>query len=254
MSLELRGVSVRYGSTEALAGVDLLVPRNEPTALVGASAAGKSTALRLLAGFEPPATGEVWIGGVKVSAPDEILVPPHRRRLGMVFQDLALWPNLTAVDNAALGLDRRGLGRRRARERAREALAVCGIAELAARLPGTLSGGQQQRVALARAIAAEPAFLLLDEPFGSLDLVTKERLFEEIAGLARACSLTLLLVSHDPLEAAALCKAVVVLERGRVVEAGCLVELLQAPRSEILAAFRRQMSPAQAAGGRSGSS
>jgi ABC-type sulfate/molybdate transport systems ATPase subunit len=140
-----------------------------------------------------------------------------------------------------LGLARRGLGRRQVEEKAREALARCGILDLASRRPGALSGGQQQRVALARAIAAEPAFLLLDEPFAGLDPMTKEHLFEEISGLVRERSLTLLLVSHDASEAAALCRSVIVLDRGRVLESGPFNQDLRAPRSEILAAFRRQL-------------
>lgn len=159
----------------------------------------------------------------------------------MVFQDLALWPNLTVLDNVVLGLSGQRLSRRQARERALEALALCGIGALAARRPGTLSGGQQQRVALARAIAVQPDFLLLDEPFAGLDLVTKMRLLEEIGNVAADQKLTVILVSHDPLEAKALCEFVVVLKEGQVEECGLLDELLRGPKSQLLQVFRNHL-------------
>lgn len=246
MSLDLRAAVARYGREEALAGVDLTIVSGETTALVGPSGSGKSTVLRLLAGLKPPTSGEVWIGGERASAPGRILIPPHRRGVGMVFQDLALWPNLSAVENVALGL----YGRRSERHvRAGAALALCGIEALAERRPGSLSGGQQQRVALARALASEPAFLLLDEPFAGLDFVTKTRLFEEIARLARESSVTPVLVTHDPFEALALCRSVAVLEAGKLVERGELSALLRAPRSEILSVFRSQLGAARSLDG-----
>src|SRR5207302_7829754 len=142
------------------------------------------------------------LGGQIVSEPGRILVPPHRRGVTLVFQDLALWPNLSVLDNVLLGLAGTRLTRSEARACTREALALCGIAALAARRPGRISGGQQQRVALARALAPRPRFLLLDEPFAGLDLVTRARLLREIAALAVERGVTLLLVTHDPLEAA----------------------------------------------------
>jgi ABC-type Fe3+/spermidine/putrescine transport system ATPase subunit len=248
VSFELRAVVARYDGHDALAGIDLTISPGEPTALVGPTGSGKSTVLRLLAGLKPPTSGEVWIDGQKASVPGQILVPPHQRGVGMVFQDLALWPNLSAIENVALGLSGRGSARR---SRAAAALALCGIETLAERRPGTLSGGQQQRVALARALASEPAFLLLDEPFAGLDLVTKARLLKEIAGLARERSITPVLVTHDPFEAIALCRSVAVLESGKLVEGGDFSAVLQAPRSEILSVFRTQLGTARDLGGRS---
>jgi ABC-type sulfate/molybdate transport systems ATPase subunit len=155
----------------------------------------------------------------------------------MVFQDLALWPNLTAVGNVLLGLSGAKLPRNEVRGRAEEALTLCGIASLAHRLPGQLSGGQQQRVALARAIAARPRLLVLDEPFASVDITTKARLLEEIRSLAAQQNLTVVLVSHDPQEAAAICQMAVILEDGRVQEGGLLVELIRDPHSLTLKTF-----------------
>ena len=156
----------------------------------------------------------------------------------MVFQDLALWPNLSVLDNVLLGLAGTGLTKPEARVRAQETLALCTIESLAKRKPGTISGGQQQRVALARAIAMRPAYLLLDEPFAGLDLITKANLLQEISLLAAEQKLTLLLVTHDPLEATTLCRSVLVLDNGRIAESGVLADLLHAPQSQMLKIFR----------------
>ncbi len=161
----------------------------------------------------------------------------------MVFQDLALWPNLSVVENVRLGLSGANLSRREAATRADEALHRCGIESLANRLPITLSGGQQQRVALARAIAPRPDFLFLDEPFAGLDLITKNRLLAEIQALASEQQFTIVLVTHDPLETTMLCLSAVVLDGGQVEATGHLDELLRSPKSELLKAFRTQLQP-----------
>jgi ABC-type Fe3+/spermidine/putrescine transport system ATPase subunit len=137
-------------------------------AIIAPSGCGKSTALRLLAGLEAPSSGEILLDGRVISKPCHIVVPPRQRGITMVFQDLALWPNLTVLDNVLLGLASERLTRIEARRRADEALSVCKI-DLATRKPGNISGGQQQRVALARALAGKPRFLFLDEPFSGLD-------------------------------------------------------------------------------------
>jgi ABC-type sulfate/molybdate transport systems ATPase subunit len=159
----------------------------------------------------------------------------------MVFQDLALWPNLSVVENVLLGLSGARLPKREAKRRANEALARCAIESLAQRKPGQISGGQQQRVALARAIAVQPTYLLLDEPFSGLDLVTKTALLKEISALAAEQQFTVVLVTHDPVEATALCRSVMVLGEGHVEEAGALEDLLRAPRSEMVRVFRNHL-------------
>jgi ABC-type Fe3+/spermidine/putrescine transport system ATPase subunit len=232
-----RSVSMTYNGHLVLDGISFTIPAGEHTVILGPSGCGKSTALRLLAGLEAPSAGQVLLDGRIVSEPHRVLRPPHLRGVAMVFQDLALWPNLSVMDNVLLGLFGAGLIKKEARTRACEALALCAIESLADRKPGTLSGGQQQRVALARALAVQPAFLLLDEPFAGLDLVTKTKLLEEIAVLAEEQKLTLVLVTHDPAEATILCRSALVFDNGQVAEQGTWEDLLSNPRSEILRVF-----------------
>jgi ABC-type Fe3+/spermidine/putrescine transport system ATPase subunit len=238
---EFSGVSKQYDGRSALSGVSFAIAGGDHTAILGPSGSGKSTVLRLLAGLETPSSGRILADGKVISEPGRVHVPPHRRGIGMVFQDLALWPNLTASGNVLLGLAASGLSRREAQARTDEALAMCGIQPLAGRKPGTLSGGQQQRAALARAIAARPAFLLLDEPFSGLDLVIKSRLVKEIAALAARQGLTVILVSHDPMEATAICSRAIVLEDGRIQESGAWADVLGGPNSETLRTFKDQL-------------
>ena len=239
---QLLGVGKTYGGHHALSDVTLTLRSGEHTAIVGPSGGGKSTLLRLLAGLEAPTSGQVLIDGDIASRPGHIVVPPHHRGLALVFQDLALWPNLSAVENVILGLSGSRLPRQEARSRADEALRICGIQDLARRQPGSLSGGQQQRVALARAIAVRPSFLLLDEPFAGLDLGTKSRLLDEIAQLAEQQHLTLVLVTHDPMEAVPLCGHAVLIDAGRITSAGRLKNMFQESSVEWLSIFRQQIS------------
>ena len=240
---ELRNVSKLYDGQAALSTVTLTIEPGQHVAILGTSGCGKSTALRLLAGLDTPSEGEVMLNGTVVSTVHTILMPPHLRGVSMVFQDLALWPNLSVLENVRLGLAGTSLSRREAATRADEALHRCGIESLANRLPKTLSGGEQQRVALARAIAPRPDFLFLDEPFAGLDLITKTRLLSEIHALAIEHRFTIVLVTHDPLEATTLCQSAVVLNGGRMEAAGTLDELLRTSKSELLKAFRTQLQP-----------
>jgi ABC-type Fe3+/spermidine/putrescine transport system ATPase subunit len=235
---EFRSVSKTYDGYTALSEVSFTLTAGEHTVIVGPSGCGKSTLLRLLAGLDAPSAGQVLLDGSVVSEAHKVLRPPHLRGIAMVFQDLALWPNLSVMDNVLLGLSGARLTKKEARARASAALALCGIESLVDRKPGTLSGGQQQRVALARAIAVRPTYLLLDEPFSGLDLATKTNLLEEITALAVKQKLTVVLVTHDPREALTLCRSALVLENGHVEEAGTLQDLLCAPRSQTLRVFR----------------
>jgi len=241
---EVRSLSKNYGATKALCDVSFAVTAGEHLAVLGPSGSGKSTVLRLLAGLETPDAGSVLLNGVPVSEPGRVLLAPHRRGISMVFQDLALWPNLTAQANVMMGLSGLALSRSEAMERTHEALSLCGIKELANRKPGAMSGGQQQRVALARAVAVRPAFLLMDEPYAGLDLVLKSRLLPEVRELAALQDMTVILVTHDPMEALSLCRSAVVLDGGSIVEAGPLADLLDAPQSELLRVYCDQFNGA----------
>ena len=238
--LAVRGLAKAFNATRVFADVAFTLARGEHLAVLGPSGCGKTTLFRLLAGFDAPDAGEIDLENRAVSRAGRVQVPPHERGLGILFQDLALWPMLTVADNVAMGLASLRLPRAEAASRVAAMLALCYIAAHAARKPGTLSLGQQQRTALARALIARPRLLLLDEPFSALDLTLKEKLFADIRRLTAQCGSTLLLVTHDPLEARALCTHALVLEDGHVAEQGALGELLAAPRSLTLQAFARQ--------------
>jgi len=236
---EFEDVSRMFGDHTALSAVSLRVEAGQHTAILGPSGCGKTSLLRLLAGLDAPSTGRVLMNCQTASVPGRVVIPPHRRRIAMVFQDLALWPNLRVIDNVRLALSGADLSRKEIRRCAEEALARCRIAELAARKPGELSGGQQQRVALARAVAANPDFLLLDEPFAGLDLLTRDYILGQIGDLANTLDFTIVLVTHDPMDAMRLCSHAIVMEEARVVEIGSLPELFENPHSQLLKRFQQ---------------
>ena len=239
--VEIKNVSMAYGRMRVFQRVTLTIRCGQHLALLGPSGCGKSTVLRILTGLAVPTEGEVWIGGRLASEPHRALVPPHRRGMAMVFQDLALWPNLTVRENVVLGLAGSDLPSEERGRRAAESLEACGIGDLARRRPESLSGGQQQRVALARALAVRPTVLLLDEPFSGLDLTIKTRLQTQLRELCAAFNLTLILVVHDPLEARALCHQAAVLENGALQETGRFDALLANPKSITLRTFVEQL-------------
>ena len=234
-------VSKRYDDGMVLDRISLEITPGEHLALLGPSGCGKSTLIRLIAGLEPPDAGTVHISGLLASTAGKVLLPPHRRGLSVVFQDLGLWPNLTVFENVMLGLAGCGLSRKERRERAGEALENCRIEAQADRRPSGLSGGEQQRAALARALAVRPRLLLLDEPFSGLDLGLKRHLYQEISYLATVFAATCLMVSHDPMEATAFCSDGAVLEEGCIRERGTLDALLADPTSETLREFVDQL-------------
>jgi ABC-type sulfate/molybdate transport systems ATPase subunit len=220
-----------------LNGLDLELSPGESLAILGSSGSGKSTLLRIIAGLEVPERGEVSLDGRPATRDGRLLIPPHRRQVAMLFQDLALWPNLTVAGNVQLGLSGLRLPRAEARTRVAHSLQLCDISELADRVPGTLSGGQQQRVALARALAMRPRLMLLDEPFGGLDLLTKQLIVQEIGRLRSELGVSLLLVTHDPAEVRQLCRSLAVVDQGRVMECGPLQDIAIAPRTPLAQAM-----------------
>ena len=216
-TLTLENIHVRYpgADAEVLNGLSLTLPLGGIACLLGPSGCGKSTALRAIAGFEPLREGRVLLDGRVLSGPGVHLEPEHRG-VGLLFQEIALFPHLTAAANVGFGLRRR-TGAERDR-RVRELLALVGLDDLGSRMPHELSGGQQQRVALARALAPSPRLLMLDEPFSNLDTATRDRLVVEVRDILRSAGQTALMVTHDPGEAEAMGDWIGVMAGGRLVE------------------------------------
>ncbi len=233
MSLEA-GVRLRLGSLDLEAS--LAVEEGEVVALLGPNGAGKTTLLRVLAGLQPLAGGRVLLDGrVLEDAATGAYVPPERRPIGVVFQDYLLFPHLSALENVEFGLRSRGTPRAQAREEARRWLGEVGLGGHGGARPAHLSGGQRQRVALARALATSPRLLLLDEPMAALDASTRAQLRRDLRRLLAGFRGVRLLVTHDPLEAVTLGGRMVVLEAGRVVQAGSAREITERPRSRYVA-------------------
>ena len=219
--------------TRALEPIDLEIAAGETLVLLGPSGCGKTTTLRLIAGLEAPDPGgRVWFGAEEVTA-----LPIERRRVGMVFQSYALFPNMSVAENVGYGLKVRRVPRPERERRVAELLAMMHIETLRERRIDQLSGGQRQRVALARALAPEPRILLLDEPLTALDAKLREALRAEIDGLLRRLGITAVYVTHDQAEAMALGDRIVVMEQGRVAQIGRARDIYFSPRSRFVADF-----------------
>ena len=215
--LEIHDATKSFGSTQVLRGVNLTVAKGGTTAIVGPSGSGKTTLLRLIAGFEAPDSGSILLSGEAV-ADGAAWVPAHRRQVGYVAQDGALFPHLTVGQNVAFGLDRRG---RSARARVAELLEMVSIdPAFARRRPSELSGGQQQRVALARALAREPQLMLLDEPFSALDAGLRSATRRAVANTLAQAGVTTILVTHDQAEALSFADQVAVMRDGQLAQIG----------------------------------
>ena len=229
--IRLVAVTKRFGDTIAVDATSFCVDRGEVVALLGPSGCGKTTLLRLVAGFERPDAGTVEIDGRTVSR-GVSWVPPEQRRVGMVFQDYALFPHLTVAENVGFGLPRR----RRA-ARVPELLSTVGLDSLGHRYPHQLSGGQQQRVALARALAPSPELVLLDEPWSNVDPFLRESLRAEVVEVIRPLGVTVVLVTHDREEAFSLADRIALMRDGRIVQEGTSEELYFSPVSRWAAEF-----------------
>ncbi len=232
MRISLRGVSKRFGASTAVDGLSLEIAPGELVALVGGSGCGKTTTLRLVAGFERPDAGEVRFDDRVVND-----VPPARRGVGIVFQSYALFPTMTVADNIAFGLRVARWPQPRIRERVGELLALTHLGGLGGRYPNQLSGGQQQRVALARALARRPEILLLDEPLSALDAKIRLRLRAEIRKIQQDLGVTTLYVTHDQEEALSLADRLAVMRGGRIEQLGRPEEVYDRPRTDFVADF-----------------
>jgi putative spermidine/putrescine transport system ATP-binding protein len=231
-ALTLRGITHRYGSALAVDNVTLGIAAGELVALLGPSGCGKTTLLRIIAGFVAQTEGSILVG-------DKVIddLPANRRAVGIVFQNYALFPHMSAAQNVGYGLAARGESRARQRERIAEMLALVKMEELADRYPRQLSGGQQQRIAIARALAVRPRLLLLDEPFGALDKNLRLDMQIEVKRIQRAAGTTTVLVTHDQEEALSLADRVAVLNRGRLEQFAEPSEIYDKPRSLFVNTF-----------------
>ncbi|PRD40872.1 ABC transporter ATP-binding protein [Phyllobacterium phragmitis] len=233
-ALTLEHISRRFGETLALDDVSFSILPGEIICLVGQSGCGKSSLLRIIAGVDTADSGRILLGGAQIAGGNRF-VEPEDRNIGFVFQDYALFPHLSVEENVAFGLKK--LPRRQAREQAAAVIARIGITALAKRYPHMLSGGEQQRVALARALAPKPRILLMDEPFSNLDRGLRERVREETITTLKALGTTVIMVTHDPEEALSAGDRVVLMQKGRVVQAATGYEIYDRPNSLYAAEF-----------------
>ena len=229
--LELQGITKRFGDFEALRGISLEIQQGEFVALLGPSGCGKTTLLRLVAGFLSPEAGAVRIDGQDITG-----LPPYRRPLNTVFQNYALFPHLSVVENVAYGPRRKGTPRRKAFLEAEDTLSLVGLEGFSTRLPRELSGGQQ-RVALARAIVNKPKILLLDEPLSALDLKLRKRMQLELKQLQEKLGITFVFVTHDQEEAMSMADRIVVMNAGRIEQVGLGDEIYERPATRFVADF-----------------
>jgi iron(III) transport system ATP-binding protein len=237
--IRVRGLVKEFpGGVRAVDGVDFEVPKGSLVTLLGPSGCGKTTSLRCIAGLEDPTGGTIEIGDrVVFDAAKKVLLPPNKRRIGMVFQSYAIWPHMTVFDNVAYPLRNTKTNKAAIKDRVMAALELVGLAALASRRAPQLSGGQQQRVALARALVAEPEVLLLDEPLSNLDAKLRESMRQEIREIQQRLGITTLYVTHDQVEALAISDVVAVMSGGNIVDFGSPQRIYEAPRSRFVAEF-----------------
>ena len=228
--IRARSVTKSYGSEIVLFDFNLDVWNGSIVGILGTSGSGKTTALRLLAGFDKPDSGIIEMRNRVISSEDTFL-PPEERNVGMVFQDYALFPHLNVEKNISFGLSRDEIKS----GRLEEVLSMCNLEAYRNKFPQELSGGQQQRVSLARALAPKPEVILLDEPFTSLDAHMARDLREEVVSLLRQTETTALIVTHDQEEALSVCDVVSVLENGSVIQSATPQEIYLNPVSQTVA-------------------
>jgi iron(III) transport system ATP-binding protein len=235
-SVELRGLTKRYGTQAVVDNISLVVEHGTLVCLLGPSGCGKTTTLRLVAGFVEPSNGEIVVGSRVVSSPKQTL-PPERRNMSMIFQSYALWPHMTVAENIGYGLRLRKMDSAAVKAKVAAILATTKLEALADRYPGELSGGQQQRVALARALIVEPETLLLDEPLSNLDANLREEMRFEVRRLHDQYRYTTIYVTHDQAEAMTTADRIVVMNAGRIEQSGTPEEVYGRPASEFVARF-----------------
>ncbi len=244
-ALSLRHITRRFGDFVAVDDVSLDVAPGELVALIGASGSGKTTTLRMVAGYESPDAGEILLGDRDITRD-----PPQRRGFGMVFQHYALFPQMTVAENVAFGLEARGVAKTERLKRAGEILTTVGLGGAAGRAVQSLSGGEQQRVALARALVIEPKALLLDEPLSNLDPTLRQTTREDLRALLHRAGVPALFVTHDQEDAFAIADRIALIKRGKILQVGSPVDLYNSPANREVASFigRAAIVPAEVSG------
>jgi putative spermidine/putrescine transport system ATP-binding protein len=232
VAVSFQNVARHFGTVRAVDDVNLNIAEGEFFAMLGPSGSGKTTCLRLIAGFEQPTSGHIEIFGETAEG-----VPPYKRQVNTVFQDYALFPHMTILDNVAYGLMVKGVDRAVRHRKAEDALSLVALGGYGARRPGQLSGGQRQRVALARALVNEPKVLLLDEPLGALDLKLREQMQVELKSLQRQLGITFVFVTHDQGEALSMADRVAVFNDGKIVQVGTPEDVYERPNTRFVASF-----------------
>lgn len=230
--LSIRSLRKQYGPTRSVDDLDLGIAKGELVALLGPSGCGKTTTLRMIAGLTPATSGHILVDGRDVTS-----VPPHRRDMGLVFQSYALFPHLTVAQNVAFGLEMRKFARDEIRARVSAALGMVHLSGRETRKPLQLSGGQQQRVALARALVIQPSILLLDEPLSNLDAKLRDEMRNEIRDIQTRLGITAVFVTHDQIEALAMCDKVAVMNAGRLEQIGTPEDVYERPATPFVASF-----------------
>jgi putative spermidine/putrescine transport system ATP-binding protein len=231
-AIRLSKIAKSFGDVRAVDGVDLEISHGEFFAMLGPSGSGKTTVLRMIAGFELPDAGTIEIDGVDVSQ-----TPPFNRDVNTVFQDYALFPHMSVLDNVEYGLKVKKISKDERKTRALKALERVKLSGYESRKPSQLSGGQRQRVALARALVNEPKVLLLDEPLGALDLKLRHEMQIELKELQRSIGITFIFVTHDQEEALTMADRIAVFDAGNIVQMGSPREIYEEPNSEFVAGF-----------------
>ncbi|UCD89673.1 MAG: ABC transporter ATP-binding protein, partial [Desulfobacterales bacterium] len=233
-SLEVKHISKAYNGSCVISSLSFELQKGHIGCLLGESGCGKTTVLRCIAGFEPIQSGFIFIDGSLVSSSTD-RIPPENRRLGMVFQDYALFPHLTVRKNITFGLER--LTKQKQNHRLMEMLDLVGLLGDAEKYPHELSGGQQQRVALARALSPNPDLLLMDEPFSNLDVALRERLSIEVRNILNELGISVLLVTHNQNEAFAMADTIGVMKDGSLEQWDTAYNLYHRPKSQYVADF-----------------
>ena len=231
-TLELKNITKRFGDFTAVKDFNLTVEDGEMIALLGGSGCGKTTTLRMIAGFTEPTEGSIFVAGKEMGK-----IPPYKRNVGIFFQNYALFPHMTVFENVAFGLKLQKLPKAEIEQRVSEILSLVKLYGLEKRYPRELSGGQQQRVALARALVTRPSILLLDEPLSSLDAKLRVEMQVEIKRIQKELAITTIIVTHDHEEAVSLADRVIVMNAGQILQVGSPYEIFDKPNSEFIADF-----------------